>query len=679
MKNPSIDQISALINECGLDPLVLNSDTSDNPEFILALLNQLKEKSERLAELDRLFDVAPEAILVHDFLSIRRINQAFLKLTGYTNKSELVNLPLLETLVYEEDHITAKAFRKKLIESDKPRLTCKVRLLMADGSSVPVEASASLIDFEGRKCMHMIIRDVTDIQILEDQQKESEGKYREIVNSLSDILVRVNSAGIVELVSPSVRKFGYKPEEIIGKPAIDFYVNKYDRDSYIKSIKEKGSCEQFETALHDSKGNIRYISATGKLYKDNIGGYGIESLFRDITLLKKQQDEITNNALILRNFFDMAPIGIALNDMDGNFLEVNIEFSRFTGYNLNELNRLSYWDLTPEKYAKQEEEQLDLLSQFNAYGPYEKEYIHKNGKTFPVLLKGIKITDLNGDEFIWSVVQDISEQKEVQSIKEEFTKNLETKVKERTQDLESARKKLAVSLEKERELGALKSHFVATASHQFRTPLSVIQANVGMLDMLKDNLVPDFKPKFEKIYDRISGQISRMTNLMDDVLILGKINSGGITMISEPVNLISIAESVCALYNEIQEDGRVMEINVSGEERELMLDSQLVEHAFSNLVSNAFKYSKNRPSPKMDIAYLKNTVAINIEDFGIGIPNYDLTNVFEPFHRANNVEDIAGTGLGMAIAKEYISMNEGEIVVNSKLGEGTRYTVILKG
>jgi PAS domain S-box-containing protein len=114
-------------------------------------------------------------------------------------------------------------------------------------------------------------------------------------------------------------------------------------------------------------------------------------------------------------FVNLAPVGIAINRMDdGSFDYVNNEFSRFTGYEVDELNQMDYWQLTPKFYEEQEQEQLESLAETGRYGPYQKEYIHKIGHTYPVLLSGIKIAKSTGEEFIWSVVQDISRQKKVE-------------------------------------------------------------------------------------------------------------------------------------------------------------------------------------------------------------------------------------------------------------------------
>ncbi|WP_440056273.1 PAS domain S-box protein (plasmid) [Pseudoalteromonas sp. T1lg65] len=150
---------------------------------------------------------------------------------------------------------------------------------------------------------------------------------------------------------------------------------------------------------------------------------------RDISELNETQIELENavsNIASLQSayleekqkfeqFVNLAPIGIVINRLsDGRFEYVNDEFSRFTGYEVDELNQMDYWQLTPKKYEQQEQQQLLSLAKHGRYGPYKKEYVHKQGHTYPVLLSGIKIAKSNGTEYIWSVVQDISKQQEIE-------------------------------------------------------------------------------------------------------------------------------------------------------------------------------------------------------------------------------------------------------------------------
>jgi diguanylate cyclase (GGDEF)-like protein/PAS domain S-box-containing protein len=116
----------------------------------------------------------------------------------------------------------------------------------------------------------------------------------------------------------------------------------------------------------------------------------------------------------LRSLYEMAPVGIALTNMQGKYLEFNDAFERICGYTHNELNELDYWALTPKEYATQEAEQLESLTNTGSYGPYEKEYIRKDGNRIPLRLNGVLIHDGNGQPCIWSIVEDITDRKRME-------------------------------------------------------------------------------------------------------------------------------------------------------------------------------------------------------------------------------------------------------------------------
>lgn len=121
-------------------------------------------------------------------------------------------------------------------------------------------------------------------------------------------------------------------------------------------------------------------------------------------------EEIEESRKYNRMLFESSPIGLALTDFEGNMLDVNPAFLQLVGYTLDEILNLNYWDITPKKYQKQEEEQTKSLAQNGYYGPYEKEYIHKNGYLLNVRLSG-SLVQRDGEIFIWSSIENITEQK----------------------------------------------------------------------------------------------------------------------------------------------------------------------------------------------------------------------------------------------------------------------------
>lgn len=148
------------------------------------------------------------------------------------------------------------------------------------------------------------------------------------------------------------------------------------------------------------------------LFRITLIAMGLLILFPFIILNKthkKKQESETR----LRGLFELSPIGIALNDYEtGAFIEINDALVAPTGYTTEEFIQLSYWDITPIEYADDETLQLECLERSGRYGPYEKEYIRKDGKRYPVLLRGMLIHDMTGRKLIWSIIEDITNRKE---------------------------------------------------------------------------------------------------------------------------------------------------------------------------------------------------------------------------------------------------------------------------
>jgi signal transduction histidine kinase len=256
----------------------------------------------------------------------------------------------------------------------------------------------------------------------------------------------------------------------------------------------------------------------------------------------------------------------------------------------------------------------------------------------------------------------------------EMQENLENK----NRDLNQKADELDYSLSKEKELGQLKTSFVSTASHQFRTPLAVIQSNTELLEMLATADKKQDPEKYKKVTSRITTAISKMTDLMDDVLSLGKLTSGNVSYVPEDLVLVEFCEKLAEEFNVVQLDGRSIICSTKGEAYKVQLDPKLLTHSLTNLISNAFKYSVGKENPQLSIHFKPTEVVLSIKDYGLGIAEEEQLHLFEPFFRADNVTEIEGTGLGLSIAKEYVEINQGQISAKSTLGEGSCFEITFK-
>lgn len=274
------------------------------------------------------------------------------------------------------------------------------------------------------------------------------------------------------------------------------------------------------------------------------------------------------------------------------------------------------------------------------------------------------------------MANDVTSKVEADRLVESFTKKLEDEVEVRTEQLKKTQEQLEAALKKEIELGMLKSRFVATASHQFRTPLSVIQSNVELISMLNGNGESKNPELLNKAESRIENEVKRMTDLTDDVLILGKLSSNQIPIDIKENDLVTQVKQAIQNSEVIQDDNRYVEFNVKGNPQLLKFDERTIDHVIENLLSNAFKYSRTK-NPQVHLNFNNDSCTMEVVDFGIGIPPDEIDNLFNTFYRCSNVGDISGTGLGLAIVKDYVELNGGTITVCSEIVERTAFKMTL--
>ncbi len=256
------------------------------------------------------------------------------------------------------------------------------------------------------------------------------------------------------------------------------------------------------------------------------------------------------------------------------------------------------------------------------------------------------------------VVIDITEQ--IRSNEE-----LEVKVIERTLALTE-------SLKREKELNAMKSHFIMMASHEFRTPLTTIKSCASLIEKYTRT---DEQQKRVNNSRRISASVNDLTHLLDDFLILEKLEKG---LFDPYVSEFNIADFIKVLANEMEEiiRNRNQQIiyNHSGEET-ITQSSKILKNILVNLLMNASKYSPDEKLITLLSMVADNRVTIHIQDQGIGIPEGDQHKLFSEFFRAGNVEKIPGTGLGLSIVKKYIELLDGTINFVSVPGQGSTFTI----
>jgi len=233
---------------------------------------------------------------------------------------------------------------------------------------------------------------------------------------------------------------------------------------------------------------------------------------------------------------------------------------------------------------------------------------------------------------------------------------------------------LLQALEQEKDLNELKSRFVSMTSHEFRSPLSTILTSSSLLE---NNVMQMTDEQRQKHFRKIEQAVRRMTQLMDDVLTYGKGGAGRIEFEPERLDLVALCQEFIEEVRNATGETHQVEFSHQGRCSEVVMDESLVRQIVVNLLSNAIKYSPEHSQVKFNLTCEGDQATLRIQDTGIGIPESDRLHMFEPFHRAGNVKGIPGTGLGLAITWQAVVAHYGKIAVESALGVGTTFTVIL--
>ncbi|MDB6072059.1 MAG: hypothetical protein JWL81_3230 [Verrucomicrobiales bacterium] len=239
---------------------------------------------------------------------------------------------------------------------------------------------------------------------------------------------------------------------------------------------------------------------------------------------------------------------------------------------------------------------------------------------------------------------------------------------------EKAQADLARALEQERELGELKNRFVTMVSHEFRTPLGITMSAVELLRHHHDRL--DAAQRTE-LFDDIHRATCGMGGLMEQVLVLGRVEAGTVGCRRSPCHLDGLAqklidESLSAMHRRCP-----IHWHPGGDLSGAMADEALLRHIFSNLLSNAAKYSPEGAPVHFDCRREGRDAVFTVRDQGCGIPEADRPRLFEAFHRGTNVGDISGTGLGLVIVKRCVDLHGGQVELTTELNQGTTFTIRL--
>ncbi|MEQ8468571.1 ATP-binding protein [Coleofasciculus sp. E1-EBD-02] len=314
--------------------------------------------------------------------------------------------------------------------------------------------------------------------------------------------------------------------------------------------------------------------------------------------------------------------------------------------------------------------------------------IDKEGEEIPIDDSAAPIKN-DSEQILGAVLvfHDVIEQRQIQALLKRTNADLEQRVAESTAQLrqqnqqleaEIARRQqleeeLRVALARERELSQLKSRIVATVSHEYRTPLTTILSSTEMLQRYSDRLTPEKK---QTHFQRVKQSVEHLTNLVNDMIFIEQAETQALEFNPTLVNVEElVGEAIEAVRPKSAGKHTLNLICPSLCDR--VLDGNLLRLILDNLLSNAIKYSPEGGLIEVEISPQAQEIRLRVSDEGIGIPPDDQGKLFKAFYRASNIGITPGVGLGLVIVKECVELHQGRVEVESEVGAGTTFTIIL--
>jgi len=353
-----------------------------------------------------------------------------------------------------------------------------------------------------------------------------------------------------------------------------------------------------------------------------------------IRSIRRAKVDVQESEKKLRALYELSPLGIVLADMEGHYIEFNEAFRKICGYSAEELKQLDYSTLTPSEYHSQDAEQRAHLASHGRYGPYEKEYVRKNGSRVPLQLNGMLVIGSDGKQYIWSIVQDIEDRQRMDRMKNEF---------------------------------------VSTVSHELRTPITSIS---GALGLIAGGALGNPPEPIRHLLDIAHKNSHRLALLIDDLLDMEKILAGKLVFNTESHALMPLVDLAIETNQSYGQRFNVQfVITERVEDVRVNVDVVRFEQVMANFLSNAAKFSAAGDTVEVAVHRLNHYVRVQVTDHGPGVPKEFHARIFQKFSQADasNTRLKSGTGLGLAISKELMERMNGRVGFESVEGRGATF------
>ncbi|MEI7981982.1 MAG: PAS domain S-box protein [Bacteroidota bacterium] len=607
------------------------------------------------AKYHALFELANDAILIirPPEGTILDANQTSLKMLGY-QKQELLGTK--GTAILIENCEDCRAIQWEKGQKPESFFIEEMILIHKDGRKIPVQVSGTHMENLDEPLFMLIIRDMTDLMAKETALKESEERYRDLVENTGEGLGVVDTQENFKYANPAACDiFGLPEETLIGKSLLTFLdplsIEEIARQTSIRKEGQK-SMYELEITRHDGERRWIIVTATPQ-YDSNRNFISTFGIFRDITQRKMAENKLRESEQRLREIVDLTNDWIWEIDPQWKYIFVSQKVVNILGYSREEMIGKSPFDfLLPEDIEQVAAGIREIVHQYKPLNSLIARARHKDGNIIYLETSGVAVFDEKGNyKGYRGADRDITLRKLYE-------------------------KELIISKEKAEESDRLKSSILANMSHELRTPLNGI---VGFAEILREELRDS---DYEGMVENIHSSGKRLMLTLNSIITLSQLEAGKVNVIMKEVDLkAGIISLVNSFDSQVKE--KKITVDLFGlKQLRVITDEHLLKQLLRQLIDNAIKFT-DYGQIILDSAKVtrvgRDWVVIRITDTGIGIDKQYYEIIFQEFRQVSEgfSRKYQGSGIGLTISKKIIDLLKGEITLESEPGRGSSFSIWL--
>lgn len=467
-----------------------------------------------------------------------------------------------------------------------------------------------------------------------------------IVNSSDDAIISKDFDGIIETWNNAATTiFGFSALEAIGNHISIIVPPEFEEEekSYIREIKDGSHVKSYETVRKRKDGSTFPASVTVSAIK-NAGTQviGISIIARDITEQKRSEENNGRLASIIESSDD----AIISKNLKGIITSWNTGAEKIFGFSAEETSGKSISIILPTFKLEEEAGIIAKITAGEKVDHIETIRKTKDGREINVSVTVSPVKDNNGKIIGASkIARDITQKIEIEKEKQLYLKKLQ-------------------------QLSDYKDDFMMMASHELRTPVTVIKASLQILyEMVKDGKVDI------RLVKKSLNTVDKLSNLIVELLNVTKIQSGKLDLDITTFNLTRLLEDIVADIQLTTSHQQII-LKQPGKLLEIRADRERIKQVLINMLSNAVKYSPGADEVIVETSVKESGVIVKVKDYGIGIPAEDIEKIFERFYRSGgSASTFSGTGVGLYISSEIIKHHGGRMWVKSKQDQGSEFYI----